>query len=887
VTDTESIPSEQLEQLEGLATRLAQMYLVLSRTNRAISRAADEAALLQAVCQTVVSVGRMRMSWIGSVDRESNVVTPVAHAGHEDGYLEAIGINLEGPRSEGPTGQAIRLRATVSCDDIATDPRMAPWRDAALARGYRSSIGLPLYKGEALFGVLTAYADEPHRFDASEIELLEELARDVSFGLTTLAEAAERLRAEAALTASEQRFVTTAELLLDPFVIMRASRDSSGRIVDFIYDFANDAAYEANHMPRSEDLVGRSLLSFLPPHHGSGLLDLYAHCVDTGELVVLDDVSYEDVSAGQRLERFFDIRGRSLGDSIAVTWRDVTERRQAEMRRAEELERKVRERTAELEAAGERTADLARLSTAILTAGSREEIADQLLESTKRVSGAVDGIVGLVTTETEGISVIGTFGFARESVLGIASSPPSVRTPMRDAARSGTAIVLEHSEDFAREYAAIAAVATETLDRARVAFPMRAGDRTVGGVSLGFEPRPFSENEMAFFFSIANAAALGIERLRLEQAEREARGMLDVVVAQMPVGVTIVGRDGRLLYRNAAYDAIAHCTYPVVAEASSAPEASFAVAVDPWKCLRSDGTEYAPGDVPVARSLASGEVVVNEEVRVVRTDATEAVILQTSAPIFDSIGEIAGAVVVTLDISERKQAEQLRDAFLGVLSHELRTPVTTIYAASQFLASRGERLDLETRKELAEDIVAESERLDRMVDDLLVLARAERGFDMTVRGAALVQHKLALVISSLAAAWPDRRFDCQTPEDVPPVTGDEDYLEHVLRNLIGNAAKYGRSLVSAQVLVRADAVSIVVSDDGPGIDEAERERIFELFTRLKSTSRLPGAGIGLFVVRRLVEAMGGTVSVANRTEGGAAFTVVLPRYVEAVEAVEG
>jgi signal transduction histidine kinase/GAF domain-containing protein len=877
VTPEGSTPAAEFAQLESQAARLSRMYRVLSRTNRAIERASNEVALLEAVCETIVSVGRFRMSWIGLLEPDGGGVKPVAWAGHDEGYLDRIAIKLEGPRSEGPTGQAIRLGATVSCDDIATDPRMAPWRDDAIARGFRSSIGLPLYKGKVLCGVLTAYADEPRRFDAAEIELLEELARDVSFGITTLAETVERQRAEDALTASDQRFQATAEVLLDAFAIIRASRDTSGRVVDFIYEFANDAAYEANHVPRSEDLVGQSLLSSLPEHARTGLLEVYAHAVDTGEPIVLDDVDYEDVWAGRRLRRVFDIRGRRIGDSLAITWRDVTERRQAERQRAEELERLVRERTAELQAAGNRAAELARLSTALLVASTREEIARELLESGRRVSGAIDGIVCLIEPDTEAIEPIGDFGYAPESVLAISSTPSSVRTPIRDAAKAGRAIVLDDSKAFVREYGSIASLAAEMRDRARVAFPMRAGDRTVGGVSLGFEPRPFQDPELSFFMSIANAAAMALERLRLQQAEREARGMLDVVVAQMPVGVTIAARDGSLLYRNAAYDAIAHCADGPYAAPGAQPT------IDSWMCLRGDGTEYVAGDVPVARSLASGEIVVNEEIRVLRRDGSQAVILQTSAPIFDSAGEIAGAVVVTLDISERKEAEQLRDAFLGVLSHELRTPVTTIYAASQFLANKGERLDAEVRKELAEDIVAESERLDRMVDDLLVLARAERGFDLTVRGAALVQHKLASLVSSLAATWPERRFSCQMPEDVPPVTGDEDYLEHVLRNLLGNAAKYGTSQVWVQVSVGPDGVSVDISDDGPGIAPDDRERVFELFTRLKATNRLPGAGIGLFVVRRLVEAMGGKVKVGNRPEGGAQFTVVLPRYLESSE----
>jgi signal transduction histidine kinase len=420
----------------------------------------------------------------------------------------------------------------------------------------------------------------------------------------------------------------------------------------------------------------------------------------------------------------------------------------------------------------------------------------------------------------------------------------------------------------------IANVAWDLRDKARVALPMLVGDRTVGGFSLGFEPRSFPENEISFFSSIANASALAIERLRLDEAEREARGMLDVVVAQLPVGVTIVGADGALQYRNAAYDAIARCF-------DRPPTGT--LAIDARRCLRSDGTEYAAGDMPAARAQATGQIVANEEIRVLRDDGTQAVILQTSAPISDASGKTGGAVIVSLDITERKEAELLRDAFLGVLSHELRTPVTTIYAASQLLASRGDRLQSEVRLELAQDIVAESERLTRMVDDLLVLARAERGIDMTVSGPALIQHKLNSLLATMSGNWPDREFTRTMPDTLPPVTGDEDYLEHVLRNLVGNAAKYGRSKVGVQVEVGEYSVTVAITDDGPGIPVAEQERIFDIFTRVKATSRLPGAGIGLFVVRRLVEAMGGSVSVANRPEGGAKFTVTLPRFVESPE----
>jgi PAS domain S-box-containing protein len=852
--------------------RLARLYLVLSRTNQAIEHATTDVALLGAACQTIIEVGGFLMSWVGKIDTRTKEVAPVASFGYDEGYLDFVQVRIEGTRSEGPTGQAIRLGRPVVCDDIATDPRMAPWRDEALRRGYRSSVGLPLYRGGALFGVLTVYADWPSRFDAGELELLQELARDVSFGLTTLEEAAERRRAQDALTASEQRFVATAETLLDPFVIMAAIRDDAGRIVDFRYEFANAAACEYNHLTR-EELIGNTLLTLLPAHESAGLIELYGRTVETGQPLVLDDLGYEDSWGDVHAARVFDIRATKLGDAIAYTWRDVTERRHAERRRAEDLEQRVAERTSELELAQRRAAELAGLSSAMLEIDDAADIAHKLLDVVSRISGAVDGLVALVAPETQRLDIVGSIGFEGVDLDRVANSPAAVRTPIRDVALTGLSVVLEDAEAYRKRYGDFTSMIDALRNRARVAFPLCARDRVIGGVALGFEPRRFDQAELDFFESLATAAALALERLRLTAAEHEARGMLDAVIAQMPVGVAVAGRDGRIRYRNGAFDRVFQgAAVENLADGS-------------WLTLHIDDRPYAACELPAARSLATGEVVVNEEMKVVGAGGGTAVILQTSAPFLDVSGEIAGAVVVSVDVTDRKEADQLRDAFVSILSHELRAPVTTIYAGAQFLMARGAELAQSDRTELAQDIAAESERLSRMMDDLVILARAERGVDLTCRNPTLVQRRLAGLTKSIEAEWPDRRFVFEVPEDAPAVTGDDGYLDQVLRNLIGNAAKYGRTTVTVRAEVRAGEVVVSVLDDGPGIPPADRERVFEMFARVKATSKLPGTGIGLYVARKLVTAMGGRLSVANRSEGGAEFTLALPVFVEEPSAV--
>jgi signal transduction histidine kinase/GAF domain-containing protein len=858
------------------ADRLARMYLVLSRTHAAIDRADTQANLLEAACRTIVEVGLFRMCWVGTVDAGYGRVVPAASAGHDEGYLDFVQIRLEGARSEGPTGQAIRLRSTVRCDDVATDPRMGPWREEALRRGYRSSVGLPLLCRDELFGVLTVYADQPNRFDAAEVELLEELAGDVSLAISSLSETAGRHRAEEALIESESRFRAVAETLIDPLTIVRAERDESGRIVDFVYEFINQAAIRAHGLSSADELVGRSLRDSLGREP---LFDMYVRAVEADEPIVLDDFPYSRAGADGAPERFYDIRASKVADGLVFIWRDVTERRAAERRRAVELEELVGRRTADLAATQRRATELARLGTALVGVTSDVQVADLLLDSARTAAGAIDGVVARVLPGAEREISLGSFGLDEDSMRQVLETAGSFRTPIRDAASTGLPIVIEGAAEFRSRYPALGNLQEEARSRGRVAVPLRTADKVIGAASFGFEPRPF----VPFLAALANLAAIALERIRLGGAEREARDMLATVVAQMPVGVMIVDKDDLLLYANEAFTRILAGSAGSPAGVGMPAGANLDLVREAFDIRRADGEPYPYDERPVTRSLRTGEVLVDEEAMVVRPDGSSTTFTQTSSPILDANGKIVAAVAVTTDISAAKAAEQMREAFLAMLSHELRTPVTTIYAAAHFLATKGDRLDPAMKTGLVDDIAAEADRLDRMVDDLLVLARAERGMNIEVRTAALVQHTLRSVAKAVSAAWPERKFRLEIPDGVPPVTGDDDYFEHVLRNLLVNAAKYGRTEVIARLVVERDSVAITVLDDGPGVPAADRERVFEPFIRLKGTNRLPGAGIGLFAVRTLVEAMGGTVSVADRPEGGASFTVRLPRFVDQAE----
>ena len=181
---------------ERRAERFTRIYATLSRADEAIVRIGQRLALFERVCRVLVEQGRLRMAWVGEIDPGGWIV-PVAHAGAVQGYLESIRISARDvPEGRGPTGIAARERHHVFTTDIATDERMAPWRDAALAREYRSSAGFPLVVEDRCVAVLTAYASEPGFFDEEEVELFDGLAADLSFALEAMQRDEKRRAAE-------------------------------------------------------------------------------------------------------------------------------------------------------------------------------------------------------------------------------------------------------------------------------------------------------------------------------------------------------------------------------------------------------------------------------------------------------------------------------------------------------------------------------------------------------------------------------------------------------------------------------------------------------------------------------------------------------------------
>jgi PAS domain S-box-containing protein len=171
----------QTKAREARIHRLNQAYAVLSGVNEAIVRVHDRQTLFAEACRITVEEGGLRLAWIGQIDPASQAIVPAAQAGPSDGYVENLSLSLTAPL--GPTALALLQGQAMRVDDIARDPRTAPWRERALARGLYSSAAFPIHLNDRIEGCLNVYADQPGFFDADLMRLFERLSSNLGFAL--------------------------------------------------------------------------------------------------------------------------------------------------------------------------------------------------------------------------------------------------------------------------------------------------------------------------------------------------------------------------------------------------------------------------------------------------------------------------------------------------------------------------------------------------------------------------------------------------------------------------------------------------------------------------------------------------------------------------------
>jgi two-component system phosphate regulon sensor histidine kinase PhoR len=243
------------------------------------------------------------------------------------------------------------------------------------------------------------------------------------------------------------------------------------------------------------------------------------------------------------------------------------------------------------------------------------------------------------------------------------------------------------------------------------------------------------------------------------------------------------------------------------------------------------------------------------------------------------VAEGHGAVLVLHDITDLKNADQIRRDFVANVSHELRTPLTAIKGYAEALIDDPD--DAEARRRFVEIIHRHAGRMERLVKELLRLARLDAGQEAVEYAPCDVQAIAAGVVADFEemAGRKHQHLELHISPAARALVSDPAKLHDILRNLVENAVHYTPEggHIEVATAVRGDHFVLTVSDTGPGLPEQDLTRVFERFYRVdKSRAEPGGTGLGLAIVKHLAQVIGGAVEAANRPQGGALFTVSLP-----------
>ena len=368
--------------------------------------------------------------------------------------------------------------------------------------------------------------------------------------------------------------------------------------------------------------------------------------------------------------------------------------------------------------------------------------------------------------------------------------------------------------------------------------------------------RDYGDDEIG---EVARALDDSVQELgrRLEESRRD-RAHMEAILAGMFEGVVLVNGAGRLLLANAAARAMLRLP--------DAPENRHYREI-----VRQPGVASLVDQALAGRAAEQLDLTLNRDPG--RAFAAR------SSPI--SAPDGAGAVLVLHDVTALRRADRIRRDFVANVSHELRTPLTAVRGyVEALLDMHTEEAGSQSRRFL-EIVARHTLRMERLVKDLLRLARLDAGQETLERATISLEALAAAIASELEADIAARRMRLvvTTGPGASTVTGDPAKLHDALRNLVENAVRHGAEGTEVSVAARRDAGTLVieVGDRGPGIPPQDLERIFERFYRVDRarTRDDGGTGLGLAIVKHLIGLHGGTVSAANREGGGAVFTLRL------------
>ena len=420
--------------------------------------------------------------------------------------------------------------------------------------------------------------------------------------------------------------------------------------------------------------------------------------------------------------------------------------------------------------------------------------------------------------------------------------------------------------------------------------PMRYRNVHVGDFFLaGKEGAPeFTDGDEEVLVLFAAQAATAIANARTHRAAERARADLETVVETTPVGVTVFdARTGNPVSFNREARRIVEGL-----RTAGRPLMELLQVVT---CRYADGREVALDQLPFAQVLGSLETMRAEEIELSVPDGRSVTALMNATPIRSDSGDVVSVVVTLQDLAQLKELERLRAEFLGMVSHELRAPLTSIKGSAVTLLESAEELDSAERHEFFRIIYDQAEHMRGLVGDLLDAGHIKAGTLSVNPESSEVADLVDRARSTFLSGGGRHAVLLDLPPDLPPVMADRRRIVQVLNNLLSNAAKYSPETTPIRVAALNDGVHVAVSvsDEGRGVAPDELPHLFRRYAggAARGGQRTDGgAGLGLIICKGLVEAHGGRIQAESGGAGqGSRFTFTVPvaehtRETEPVEA---
>lgn len=371
----------------------------------------------------------------------------------------------------------------------------------------------------------------------------------------------------------------------------------------------------------------------------------------------------------------------------------------------------------------------------------------------------------------------------------------------------------------------------------------------------------FTEEDGRLLSTLARQASAIIQNARTFITLVEKTTQLESTLEHMQTGVVVLDEEGRVLFAN-----------PVARKIIGAGNIE----------LRHTDMETAVKNVKIRETLLTSlrqHKSVDDEVTLFMPDELT---FQVQAVAGGENHSEVGVVATFTDITSIRKLERLKTEFVSTVSHELRTPLTSIKGfVSTLIADTEEEFDLETRMEFYQIIDEECDRLTRLISDLLTISRIEAGRSLDLKIVAMdLPGLLTKSVNTIRSSTDIHEFALDIAEGMPVIHADRDKVDQVVTNLLSNAVKYSPNggTITVKAALGDKDVTVSVCDQGLGIPEDQLDKVFDKFHRVDSsdTRQAEGVGLGLFLVKHLVEAHGGRIWVESHYGKGSAFSFNLP-----------